>query len=143
MKIHEKVTVIIGSAGSGKTTAAKCIAKDYDTDKVVWMDGSNMASYFFYFRCNKDTELVVIEEIRDINKLWSIINSAADGLCVEKRGEEAFYINPKIVVTCTPCITFEDLPMDSLSFKRIVMIVDCDMPLGGRTLIIPSIISKN
>ena len=129
MKIHEKVTVIIGSGGSGKTTAAKCIAKDYDADKVVWMDGSRMASYFFYSRCNKDTELVIIEEIKDINNLWSIINSAADGLCVEKPAESSFYINPKIVVTCRPDITFKDLPMDSLSFKRRVMIADCDLPI--------------
>jgi len=35
MKIHEKVTVIIGSGGSGKTTAAKCIAEDYDFKSLL------------------------------------------------------------------------------------------------------------
>jgi hypothetical protein len=128
MKISEKVTVIIGSGGSGKTTAAKCIAKDYDADKVVWIDGNWRMNPFYYTRCNKDTELVIIEELKDINDLWRIINSATDGLCAEKRGEDPFYINPKIVVTCRPDITFKDLPMDSLAFKRRVMIVDCDLP---------------
>jgi hypothetical protein len=128
MKIHEKVTVIIGSGGSGKTIAAKCIAKDYDTDKVVWVDGNQRMGHFFYSRCNKDTELVIIEELKDISDLWRIIRHSSDGLSVEKRGEDPFYINPKIVVTCKPDTTFKDLPMDSLAFKRRVMIVDCDLP---------------
>jgi len=129
MKIHEKVTVIIGSGGSGKTTAAKCIAKDYDADKVVWVDGNCWRiDPFFYARCNKDTELVIIEELNDINNLCNIVSSATDGLCAEKAYQKPFYINPKIVVTCRPDITFKDLPMDSLAFKRRVMIVDCDLP---------------
>lgn len=129
MKTYNKITVIIGSAGSGKTTAAKCIAKDYDKDKVVWLDGNQKIRHFFYSRCNKDTELIIIEEIKDINDLWNIVNSVTEGICVEKRGEYPFYINPTVVVTCRPDITFKDLPMDSLSFKRRVMIADCDLPI--------------
>lgn len=143
MKLYEKVTVIIGSAGSGKTTAAKCIANNYDADKVVWLDGNNKMHPFFWRACSENTELVIIEELKNVKDLERLFSAAIDGVAVERQGKDVFYINPRIVVTCKSDVTMKDLPTDSIAFERRVMIVDCDTPLGGRTLIIPSMTPKN
>jgi ABC-type oligopeptide transport system ATPase subunit len=129
MNIIEKITIIIGSAGSGKTTAAKCIAEGYDSDKVVWLDGNNKIRHFFWNRCKENTELVIIEEFKDVNDLELLFAPAIDGIAVEHRGKETFYINPKIVVTCKSDVTIKDLPTHSRAFSRRTMIVDCNLNL--------------
>jgi ABC-type oligopeptide transport system ATPase subunit len=129
MNIINKITVIIGSAGSGKTTAAKCIAKDYDSDKVVWIDGNNKRRNFLWNRCKENTELVIIEELKNIKDLELLFGPAIDGIAVEHQGKEEFYINPKIVVTCKSDVTIKDFPTHSRAFSRRTMIVDCDIPM--------------
>lgn len=127
MNIINKITIIIGSAGSGKTTAAKCIAKDYDN--VAWLDGNNIISHFFWNKCKEDTDLVIIEEIKDVKYLERLFGPAIDGIAVEHRGKDTFYINPRIVVTCKSDVTIKDLPTHSRAFCRRTMIVDCDIKL--------------
>jgi cytidylate kinase len=122
MKTHEKITVIIGSGGSGKTTAAKEIAKDYSN--VIWLDGSGRVGNFFYSRCNEDTELIIIEELKNADNLMRFAAAAIDGVCVEHRGKDPFYINPRIVVVCKPDVK---IPMESVAFQRRFDVIDCDM----------------
>jgi hypothetical protein len=124
MKAHEKITVIIGSGGSGKTTAAKEIANDYSN--VIWLDGTQPIHPFFYQRCKEDTELVIIEELKNAGNLMRFAAAAMDGVCVEHRGKDPFYINPRIVVVCKPDVK---LPMESVAFQRRFNVVDCDMKL--------------
>lgn len=117
----EKIKLIIGPGGSGKSTIAKKLASLYDSDRVVILDGRNFnRSHFYFSACKEDTELIIIEELSDAKHLMSIYSNYIDGVKVEKQGKEPFYIRPKnIIVTCHPDIKKEDLPIEtSNAFNR-------------------------
>jgi ABC-type cobalamin/Fe3+-siderophores transport system ATPase subunit len=120
MELNKVTTVIIGAAGSGKTTEAKKIASEYDEGNVVWINGSNLS----FNRCNEDTELVIIEDFKYVNAFFVLSTNAIDGIRVENQGKEAFYIYPRIVVVCNSDITIKDLQIHSKAFSRRFNIVD-------------------
>ena len=129
----EKITVIIGDAESGKTMKAKEIASSYKEENVVWID----CDYYMYRRkrrkmlvgfsrhCSQNTELVVINGFKyasDIEELYRY----TEGIPIEKQGKDEFYIHAKIIVVCTEDVSIDDFPLESLSFKRRVSIINCN-----------------
>lgn len=56
----------------------------------------------------------------------SIYGDFIDGIKVEKRFEAPFCIKSNIIVTCSPCITREDLPLKtSMAFNRMFEVIEC------------------
>lgn len=120
--MEKKITLIIGNAESGKTTKAKEIASSYDKENVTWIDGYNynksFHKRFFYHRCDLNTELIIIDGIKDASHIEHFYSYIYEGIQVEKRFEDPFVINPNIVIVCGEKISIDDLPIESLAFNR-------------------------
>jgi hypothetical protein len=128
--MNEKIILIIGKADSGKTTKAKEISCSYDKENVVWIDGyqfkKRFHSNFYYKSCNLNTELIIIDGIKDASHIESFYSYIYEGIRVEKKYKEPFLINPKIIIVCSEEISMDDLPIESLAFNRRFLIINCD-----------------
>jgi energy-coupling factor transporter ATP-binding protein EcfA2 len=122
----ERIKLIIGPRESGKSTIVRQLASSYDDKNVVFVDGRRGKNHFFYSACNNNTELIIIEELKSVNDIMSIYGDFIDGIKVEKRFEAPFCIKSNIIVTCSPCITREDLPLKtSMAFNRRFEVIEC------------------
>lgn len=129
----DKITVIIGDAESGKTMKAKEIASSYEEENVVWYDGRlfnkklyRYGTYFFFSRCNLNTELVILDDFKDVSNIEMFYSYAEDGIAVEKQGKDPFIIHPKIIIGCSSEVSISALPLESISFKRRALIINCN-----------------
>lgn len=125
--MEKKITLIIGNAESGKTTKVKEIASSYDKENVTWIDGyhynKGFRKRFFYRSCDLNTELIIIDEIKDASYIEHFFGDIIDGVLVDKPYKDAFYIYPDIIIICNEKISIDDLPTESLAFNRRVSIV--------------------
>lgn len=127
--MEKKIILIIGGAESGKTTKAKEIASSYNKEDVIWLDGynfkKNIRNSFFFSCCNLNTELVIIDEIKDASHIEYFFSYIYEGISVEKRCKAPFIINPNIVMVFSE-VSIDDLPKESLAFNRRFLIINCD-----------------
>lgn len=127
----EKITVLIGNSEDKITE----IVASYNKDNVVFIE----CDYYMYRRkrrkmligysrrCNQNTELVIINGFKYASDIGEIISDTYEGIAIEKQGKDIFYIHPKIIVVCTEDISIDDFPLDSISFKRRVSIINCNV----------------
>lgn len=125
--MEKKIILIIGNAESGKTTKAKEIASSCDKENVTWIDGYNynkgFRRNFFYRSCDLNTELVIIDGIKDASHIEHFFGDVTDGVSVEKPYKDTFYIYPDLIIICNEEVSINDLPTESLAFNRRVSIV--------------------
>lgn len=127
----EKITVLIGNSENKITD----IVASYNKDNVVFID----CDYYMYRRkrrkmligysrcCNQNTELVIINGFKYASDIGELISDTYEGIAIEKQGKDIFYIHPKIIVVCTEDISIDDFPLESISFKRRVSIINCNV----------------
>lgn len=126
----EKITVLIGNS---EDKIAETVAS-YDKDNVVFIDcdyyyphGRKRRKMLVGFsrHCSQNTELVVIKGFKyasDIEELYRY----TEGIPIEKQGKDEFYIHAKIIVVCTEDVSVDDFPLESISFKIRVSIINCN-----------------
>lgn len=124
----EKSIIIIGDAGTGKSTVAKALASNFKEANRVFISGNESFNRFGFSACTPETKLVIIDEVKDSKRLEDLIPLTAE-LIVDKQGKEPFTINPKIVVVCNEKITLQDIPK-GLSFSRRFTIIECTKELN-------------
>lgn len=127
----EKITVLIGNSEDKITE----IVASYNKDNVVFID----CDYYMYRRkrrkmligysrhCSQNTELVIINGFKYASDIGELISDTYEGIAIEKQGKDIFYIHTKIIVVCTEDISIDDFPLESLSFKRRVSIINCNV----------------
>ena len=127
----DKITVLIGNS---EDKIAEIVAL-YDKDNVVFID----CDYYMYRRkrrkmligysrhCSQNTELVIINGFKYASDIGELISDTYEGIAIEKQGKDIFYIHAKIIVVCTEDISIDDFPLESLSFKRRVSIINCNV----------------
>lgn len=127
----EKITVLIGNSEDKITE----IVASYNKDNVVFID----CDYYMYRRkrrkmligysrhCSQNTELVIINGFKYASDIGELISDTYEGIAIEKKGKDIFYIHAKIIVVCTEDISIDDFPLESLSFKRRVSIINCNV----------------
>jgi hypothetical protein len=127
----EKITVLIGNSEDKITE----IVASYNKDNVVFID----CDYYMYRRkrrkmligysrhCSQNTELVIINGFKYASDIGELISDTYEGIAIEKQGKDIFYIHAKIIVVCTEDISIDDFPLESLSFKRRVSIINCNV----------------
>jgi ABC-type microcin C transport system duplicated ATPase subunit YejF len=134
--MKDKLIIIIGKPESGKTLKGKEIASLYNEENVTWIDGHTLynknSSHFYWSRCNLNTELVIIDDIKDVSKIDKIYSLISEGVVVEKRFQNPFRIHPKIIIICSSEISLDDLPTQSKAFNRRFLIINCDYERGKR-----------
>lgn len=126
----EKITVLTGNSED----KIKEIVASYNKDNVVFID----CDYYMYRRkrrkmlvgfsrhCSQNTELVIINGFKYASDIGELISDTYEGIAIEKQGKDIFYIHAKIIVVCTEDISIDDFPLESLSFKRRVSIINCN-----------------
>jgi hypothetical protein len=127
----DKITVLIGNSEDKITE----IVASYNKDNVVFID----CDYYMYRRkrrkmlvgfsrhCSQNTELVIINGFKYASDIGELISDTYEGIAIEKQGKDIFYIHPKIIVVCTEDISIDDFPLESISFKRRVSIINCNV----------------
>jgi hypothetical protein len=132
--MEKKIIIIIGKPESGKTLKAKEIASLYNKENVTWIDGRTLdnkhSSHFYWHRCNLNTELVIIDDFKDVSNIDKLYSLIADGVVVEKRFQDPFKIHPKIIIGCSSEVSIDDLPTQSNAFNRRFLIINCDYEKG-------------
>jgi len=108
----KKLTIIIGSKGSGKTRKAKELVKN--ADKTFWPNELfSVRNPFFFSGCTPETELVVFDEVRTMDDIIPLVFWASQGIVVHKKMKASFTINPEIIIVCSHLITRHMLkPLD-------------------------------
>jgi hypothetical protein len=126
----EKITVMIGNSEDKITE----IVASYNKDNVVFID----CDYYMYRRkrrkmlvgfsrhCSQNTELVIINGFKYASDIEELISDTYEGIAIEKKGKDIFYIYAKIIVICTEDVSIDDFPLESMAFKRRVSIINCN-----------------
>lgn len=127
----DKITVLIGNSEDKITE----IVASYNKDNVAFTEckyyppfkGSKKKKLNIYYSryCNESTELVIIKGFKyasDIEELYRY----TEEIPIEKQGKEEFYIHAKIIVVCTEDVSIDDFPLESISFKIRVSIINCN-----------------
>lgn len=127
----EKITVLIGNS---EDKIAEIVAL-YDKDNVVFID----CDYYYprgrkrkkmlvgYSRyCNESTQLIIIKGFKYASDIEELISDTYEGIAIEKQGKDIFYIHAKIIVVCTEDVSIDDFPLESISFKRRISIINCN-----------------
>ena len=113
----KKGTIIIGPANSGKTLDSRSISSKFD--HIRFFDGnSSLKSPFAFSSCSKETELVVIDELKNLDEIEAFYSHISKGILVNKPQEESFVIHPEIVIVCKEHITAEQLPKNNAFLRR-------------------------
>ena len=86
------ITLILGAQGTGKTTMARQLAQDKITAEIDAK--SSVAVYDSYFKCEPDTEIILLDGV-PLLRLDQIIKSLLDMPLAKKRNVKAEFI-----VTC-------------------------------------------
>ncbi len=120
----EKVILIMGGPGSGKTTKAREIASQYKPEEVVQLLPTKISPFSFR-QCTPETKLIVVDELNDVKAVENYIIAASSPLEVNKRGEYPFIISPKFVIVCSSMITHAQHFNIGASFIRRCEIVSC------------------
>jgi ABC-type microcin C transport system duplicated ATPase subunit YejF len=132
--MEKKIIIIIGKPESGKTLKAKEIASLYNKENVTWIDGRTLdnkrSSHFYWSRCNLNTELVIIDDFKDVSNIDKFYSLIVEGVVVEKRCQAPFKIHPKIIIGCSSEVSIDDLPTQSNAFNRRFLIINCDYEKG-------------
>lgn len=118
-----KVKIIIGPKGSGKTLKAKELSEGL---KTQWIGGrsfnfKNPTNFEFSF-LEQDVECVIIDDIDKKDFVFERIFQYAEGIYVEKQGKEGFSIQPKFILVFDNMKRFETA-MKGESIKRRVEII--------------------
>ena len=106
-----KVEIIIGVKGSGKTTKARELSEGL---KTKWLNGRTFnfktGRRFEWNVLEEDTELVIIDDIKTVDFNPLRIYEFYSGITVHKQGKEPFEINPKFI------LVFDDLTRFKIRF---------------------------
>lgn len=125
----KNVTIITGSAGSGKTTKAKELAAEFSPDEVVWSNdrSRNFSQDSFYFAsCQTNTKLLVVDAVITESQIIAYLLFAATGILVNKKGKEPFLIKPEIILVCQFQITELILTKIKAAYKNLhIRIIEC------------------
>lgn len=113
----KKAKLIIGPSGSGKTQLANRIAEDYKG--VVKLDlFKKCLHHFFFSDCERDTQLIIIDEIPSADAVCDLMHLVTEGVRVEKQMKEAFTIYPELVFICNESVKLESFSPFIISFNR-------------------------
>jgi hypothetical protein len=118
-----KVKIIIGPNGSGKTLKAKELSEGL---KTQWISGRSFnfknATNFEFSFLETDVECVIIDDIDKKDFVFERIFQYAEGIYLEKQGKEGFSIQPKFILVFDNLSKIE-IAERGLSFtKRIELI---------------------
>lgn len=122
----EKVQVILGKRESGKTLKANEILKNSGLIPTI-IKGSikRVSGHFFFSACERDTEIIMIDEVTSIYSLEKLIMLVQFAIPVEKQGKEAFSIQlKKVVIVCAESITKEDIANLGSSYTRRIELIE-------------------
>jgi hypothetical protein len=113
----KKATIIIGPANSGKTLDSRSISIKFD--HVRFFNGNlSLKSPFAFSSCSKETELIVIDEFKNIDEIEAFYSYISEGILVDKPQEKSFVIYPEIVIVCKEHITADKLPKNNAFLRR-------------------------
>ena len=118
-----KNLIIVGAQGSGKTTKARKIAEQYNL-QTVWVEQTNFENPFAFSLCEKDTQLIICEEIENIDTIFRWYLAAENGIVVNKENQKPFLITPKIILI-SQSIKEADLLALGHKFSTLFDIVKC------------------
>lgn len=104
-----KATVIIGRIASGKSQISKALVSSLKGKEKIFLHEAHLKSVFGFAECTTDTKVIIIDELRKIEYLFTLIFATVDGVIVEKKGQEPFCIYPKIIIVCNEQITRQRL----------------------------------
>ncbi len=110
--MRNKVTIISGPRGSGKTTLAQKIANG---KKTVWIQNFDINNQFIYQNVEKDTEVIIAEEITAIYLIMCIIST--DKIRVNKKMKEPFFMKrPEFIFVTKESVDLGLLLPDHVEF---------------------------
>lgn len=114
-----KIKVILGKANSGKSTTATAMAIKFK--EVVYINPYCLKSTWAYSQCNKDTKVIVFDDVGNVEDVINLILSTYSEVIVDKQCHKPFTINPHIIIVCRENISREDLSKESV-LRRIEII---------------------
>jgi hypothetical protein len=119
----KKGKLFIGPAESGKTREARRIASELNHEKVTLISlhtiTKKYVGNFFFSGCNKETELLILDDWFDL-KLLDMMIRILEGFTVHKQGLHPFVINPNIILIADSRLTVEDFPVSITRYFDIV-----------------------
>ncbi|MBA3986850.1 MAG: AAA family ATPase [Flavobacteriales bacterium] len=118
--MKNKVTIITGPPGSGKTTRAKELINGR---KYVEVNSSRLDSHYTFYKVTEDTEVILIDEhlIENTNKLLYFLSS--DDICVERQLEEPFFIKMPEVIICSQYLQIRCDEHTQLEHRQIALFI--------------------
>jgi len=113
-----KAIIITGPNGTGKTKKAKEIASKFKDTEVVRIEYSHhlFQNPFALSVCELNTKLIIIDDVKNEDALYSFYCSITDGFAVNKRGKKPFMITPEFIFICDQRITYNQLSKRGESF---------------------------
>lgn len=110
----KKAIILVGEPRTGKSRCAQIIAEC--AGNWIEIDGTStkeiLENHFIFQQCEKDTQTIIIDNCHPKLNYESFFN-LLDSLKVEKKGQEAFTINPRFIFSTN----HEPQNTESASFK--------------------------
>ena len=100
-----KTTIIIGPPNSGKTRKAEELTKD---KKAIWIHSNDLSHCFALSEVQKDTEVIVLEDMRHVVQLKQILMCKT--LMVNRQYEPPFTIEKPDLIITSSCLNESDFP---------------------------------
>lgn len=104
----KKGFIILGGLGSGKTQTAKAIARNYKNS--LFFDGRILPGPFYSARCDKHTDIIIIDDISKGSNFYDFYSFSHDGIEVSRQSKTPFIIYPDVIFTFRSDITRDQLP---------------------------------
>lgn len=125
----KKVKVIIGLKDTGKTLTARQLVKQKGL-KTVFLEPKKFMKtsdlHWIFMSCEVDTQLICIDEIRNLNSLEYFVFAFQEEIEVNKQSQEPFYITPQeVILVCSDEITKEQIESLGASLTRRIELIEC------------------
>lgn len=119
-----KATIIIGKLRSGKSMISKSLVSSLKEGEKSFLHEAHLKSVFGFAECTADTKVIIIDELRKVEYLLTLIFATVDGVLVEKKGQEPFRIYPKIIIVCNEQITRQRLEDLGYSVQKRIEVIE-------------------
>lgn len=120
----DKIKMIVGKNGSGKSTYANAMCVKYNQEEKFTLNGDSTCNPFMFSECNFSTKVIIIDELKNNKQFIPFLFFLTNGVNVNKRGQLPFTIFPEIIVVCDKNITKEVLEQYGSSLNRRIEIIE-------------------
>jgi hypothetical protein len=96
-----KGIILIGKPNTGKSRLARLLMAGKNSVTINGRDNDFYKNPFIWSACEKNTEVIHIDDLNELRKLEILMNAITEPICVNKRGLAPFYIHPRIIISIT------------------------------------------